>query len=165
MIETIEKIAELTQSNLIEASVEQGHKLTGSLQSRIDYRITTTNDGYSIIITAPKYALYVNFGVSAGKVRYPIRVMVEYWRKRGLPEKEATRAAWATREKHKKEGMPTRASARFSKTGKRTGFISEAVKKSMNQAIDILGGGAADYVRVEIREIFRGELEPVVIEI
>ena len=165
LLDAVKQIAELTQGNLVEASIRQGHKLTGSLQSRIDYKITEVSDGYTVTITAPKYAIYLNFGVSANKVRYPIKVMIEYFRKRGFAEKEATSIAWATRAKHQKEGMPTKASARFSSDGKRTGFVTDAVTKSMNEAAEILAIGASETVRIEIAEMFGKEIEPIVIEI
>lgn len=116
----------------------QGHSLTGRGGKSIDYEIRRDDDSVTGVMEGEEYLIYLNFGVRPENVRYPISVMVGYWQKRGLPEDEATRAAWATRAKHKREGIPTLASFRFSSTGERTGFITSALEKVLDDIGRIL---------------------------
>lgn len=129
--------------------VDQGHVLTGRLRDSIREEVSWDDRQAQAILWAEDYAVIVNIGLDKSKVRYPISVMIEYFRKRGLPIKEAKRAAYATRNVHQREGMPTKASSRFSKNGYRRGFvqrgldpvmksISEAFEKRMGYEVEII---------------------------
>lgn len=129
--------------------IDQGHVLTGKLRDSIREEVSWDNRQAQAILWAEDYAVIVNVGLDKSKVRYPISVMIEYFRKRGLPIKEAKRAAYATRTVHQREGMPTKASSRFSKSGYRRGFIQrglqpvakeieERFEKRMGYAIEII---------------------------
>ena len=134
MIEVIEAGEKATKSELR----AQGHYLTGRSEKSIEYKIERNDDSVTGILEGAEHLIYLNFGVRPENVRYPISVMVDYWKKRGLPEDEAVRAAWATRNKHRQEGIPTLASFRFSSTGERTGFISSALEKVLDDMGRIL---------------------------
>lgn len=112
----------------------QGHVDTGGALSQIKTEVKTTPDGIVGRIYGPKYLVYVNAGVKGNRVRYPIKVMVQFFRRRGLSERAATSAAWATRAVHQRSQMPTLASLRFSKTGKRTQFVNEGYKNAEQAA-------------------------------
>jgi|JI9StandDraft_2_1071091.scaffolds.fasta_scaffold64416_2 hypothetical protein len=160
--DVVTELASTLTAELIEAADVQGHRLTGSLAKNIGYEVTGSDNEAEAKIYGPDYAIYLNYGVAPGKVRYPISVMVDFFRKRGLPEKEATRAAWATRAKHKREGMPTKSSARFSRNGKRTGFLQEGFAKGMAKIREKAPGLFDDYVEVLINQRYKTDTVEVV---
>jgi hypothetical protein len=107
--------------------VDQGHHLTGSMEDSLDYGVL--DNGKEVIMEgfAVHYTKFVNDGVpakSASMKQWPF--LVEYFKLRGLPEKEAKGAAAATIKVWMKEGMSTQASKRFSKTGARQNMIESA---------------------------------------
>lgn len=76
---------------------------------------------------------------SGAKTSKYIQGLYTYWRrKRGLRPKEALRASFATAHVHKKKGRPNSNSKRFSKNGKRTGFIENTLKAIEGRVFDIL---------------------------
>lgn len=110
-------------------AVLQGHVDTGAMVKTMKHEIVFDERTAKGIVFAEDYSVYVNVGVKAERVRYPIKVMIAWWRRKGLPTLEATRAAYATRAKHEREGIPTVNSRRFSKTGKRLGFVQDGLDK------------------------------------
>lgn len=127
----------------------QGHVDTGRLLDTMAIKVSPDGLGATGQIFVEKYGIFVNFGVRADRVRYPIQVMIDWWERRGLPTKEATRAAWATRAKHQREGIPTRAASAFSQTGERTGFVERGVSAVMAEVEGYLAAslGAAFEVK------------------
>lgn len=105
----------------------QGHTLSGKMEDSFTSKSskkgkTDTMEGFAVY-----YTKFVNDGVpasSASMKQFPF--VVRFWQQRGLSEKEAKGAAAATIHKWMKEGMSTKASARFSKTGARQEFISNS---------------------------------------
>ena len=116
----------------------QGHVLTGKLRDSIVYEIEQNPTNITATMFIEDYGLAVEFGVPAANIPYSgnsgsggtskyIQGLIRFFELRGLAEREAKGAAFATANKHKKEGMPTRASSAFSQTGKRTEFIKDAI--------------------------------------
>jgi hypothetical protein len=121
-------------------SRNQGHYLTGGLERSLTADVTesrnqTIVDGFAVF-----YAGILNDGVPADRIPFGgtstgaktskyIQGLFMFWKLRGLSEKEALRAAFATAKKHSKEGMPTKASSRFSKTGERKQLLTRAINK------------------------------------
>lgn len=111
-------------------SRDQGHYLTGGLERSLtatvaEFSTETILEGY-----VADYANILNEGVQperASMKQFPF--LVKFWQLRGLDEKSAKRAAAATIRKWMKEGMPTKASYRFSKNGERKNLITRAVGK------------------------------------
>ena len=112
----------------------QGHHLTGAWEQSL----TTVATDAGAVATANCYGGIVNSGVPAKRIPYGgrsghegnskyITGLLNYFKLRGLPEKEALRATFATAAKHKKEGMPTHASLQYSSTGSRLRFIQTAL--------------------------------------
>lgn len=143
----------------------QGHVLTGNLLKSI--RESVYKEGRRTIgeVLLRDYAKYVNNGVEARNIPFGggrgsrskyIEGLINFWQKRGISDiKEATRAAFATAHKHKKEGMPTKASRRFSQTGKRTGFIETAIETKRFDFRETLSQGLARAVNVTITNTFK----------
>lgn len=118
---------------------KQGHELSGSAVRNMN--TVKVFDAAYIRIEGwvPDYMAYLNAGITKERIPYTpnsgkpfskyIHGLKEYAKKRmGASDKDALGIAFAIASKHKREGMPTRASARFSQTGRRTGFIETAIE-------------------------------------
>ena len=138
--EVVEEIMQFLQEKLRKELADQGHKHTGKLINSITFEVEEKRGGVTGLIWMETYGEYVETGVPASKIPFTlgsgrktskyIKALIDYFTKKGLPTREAKGAAFGTAIKHKREGMPTRASKRFSKTGKRTGFITETIKNN-----------------------------------
>lgn len=123
----------------------QGHNLSGAfMDSGMDYTISKTSDATVIRIydvTERGYGKILDEGVRADQIKYPyararILGLTRYGMARlGLPEAEAVGFAFAVATKHAREGMPLPDTVRFSRTGKRTGFVSDATR-NIQELID-----------------------------
>jgi len=132
------------QADLRKELTAQGHVLTGRLRDSIDFEIQETAGGIVARMEAEDYGLVMEFGVSSERIPYTIgggrrggtsryiQGLIRFWNLRGVTGREGVRAAFATAVKHKREGLPTRASFRFSSTGKRTGFIQTVLDRQLD---------------------------------
>lgn len=108
-------------------SAAQGHTLTGKMEDLLTSKTLKQGgadvmEGFGIY-----YTQFVNDGVPAASASYKqAPFLIRFFRLRGLPEKEATAAAFATIKVWMKEGMSTQASKRFSSTGSREHFIENS---------------------------------------
>lgn len=162
-IRLLDRVAKEVNKNLIAEWVAQGHHLTGAWEQSLRGTIVQSPDSVSVIGTMNYYGAILEQGVSANKIPYGgrrasggtsqyIQGLVGYFKKRGLNEREAIRAAFATANKHKKEGMPTKSSAIYSKTGQRTKFIN-TVDKAISADVDkMVSDGLDDIVERKYRE-------------
>lgn len=133
----MERLQKTSRDNL----EQQGHVLTGKLRDSIEFEIVEQGDKVTATMMCEDYGLAMEFGVPADRIPYSpgsgaghskyIEGLITFFKKRGLNEKMAIGAAFGTARKHKREGMPTFASRRFSKTGERTGFASSALEKDL----------------------------------
>lgn len=131
-------------------SQTQGHTLTGTMETSLSAEHTSKAGEEVLEGTAVGYTSIVNDGFPASSASFKqFPFLVQYFQLRGLPEEEAKRAAAATIRVWQREGMSTKASARFSKTGKRQEMIEDAFEKakadldsymdsSLNKAVDDL---------------------------
>ena len=135
--EIIEIISDLIKQDISTKLKEQGHNNTGSLLNSISYKITQTADSIITDFYMNNYGNIVDFGVRANRIPYRRGSgakkskysdgLINYFQSKGLSDAESKRAAFATANVHKQDGMPTKASSRFSKTGERTGFITKVI--------------------------------------
>lgn len=139
----LQAIADEIKQLLIDEWVKQGHRLTGAFEAGLEYEITTQGDDSRITFydtTERGYGKIINDGVTADRIPfYPgsgnktskyIQGLVNYAKLRmGASDKDAVSIAFAIAYKHKKEGMPTEASKRFSSTGKRVNFVGDATQE------------------------------------
>jgi len=118
--------------------VAQGHRGSGRLIESLRGVVAKIPNGVEISIFAADYSKFVDQGVGSGRIPFSgrtgrggvsqyIQALIAYFRLKGSPDPKA--AAFATANTHRKEGMPTRASFRFSRTGERTDFIQETLDK------------------------------------
>ena len=111
----------------------QGHNLTGKMVNSLEQKGTIAEK--RLLIT--DYAQRVNDGMSASEVRAVMASgqrqtfllgLTKYMQRRiGGSIRNARSAAIATAKVGMREGLPTKASKRFSRNGKRTGFIDDAI--------------------------------------
>lgn len=150
----LENVMQLMQGRFRDSLKAQGHVNRGTLSDSIEYTIEVSGDIGIGKMTLLKYGIYVNVGVVAEKVNYPIDIMIDWWQTKGLGERDATSAAWATRAVHKREGIPTRASARFSETGDRLGFVEAAVEQSLEEIGALIEQQYGSVIELNFSEFF-----------
>lgn len=117
---------------------DQGHVLTGRLERSIELEIEKKPNLIRGLIYMLDYGFTIDQGVSAIKVPYTpsrrgagrggkskyIEGLYTFWLLKGLGRKEALNAAFATANKHSKEGIPTKDSFVHSTNGRRLSFFS-----------------------------------------
>jgi hypothetical protein len=138
---------------------ERGHVLTGSLRDNILFDVKETPSSVSARMTVPDYGMVVEFGVRPERIPYTpggpkrggtskyIQGLIDYFEKRGRDSKEAKQAAFATARVHSREGMSTKASARFSSVGKRNAYFTskrEEIEQILQEAASEYGSQIVD---------------------
>jgi hypothetical protein len=121
---------------------DQGHYMNGKVVDEMEIQIESTVEGFIASGYTFPYALYQQHGVSASNIPYGggkrgdtskyIEGLIGYVQKRMAISdlKEAKSIAFAIAKTHKKEGMPSMGSAKYSPNGKRTGWISDSLKEN-----------------------------------
>jgi hypothetical protein len=120
---------------------DQGHILTGTLERSIDYEVTQWVNKLVFSMVYESYGEWIDTGVPNDKIPYSrgsgagsskyIDGLKRFWMLRGLGAKAAKQAAFATANKHKAEGMPTKKSFSFSNNGRRLGFFSLTIDNNL----------------------------------
>jgi hypothetical protein len=147
----------------------QGHELTGSAVKQMETMVRMEINTLIIEGFVPNYMAINNSGVTAARIPYTpnsgrppskyISGLIDYVKRRmGKSDKEAKGIAFAIASKHKKEGMPTKTSARFSKTGKRTGFIEQALDKNSQKFIELIENAITFSVEATIESYYKSIL-------
>ena len=147
----------------------QGHNLTGAAIKNMETVIRMETDKIIIEGFVPEYMAINNKGVLATKIPYYpgsgrkeseyIKGLMKYAKQRfGASEKESKSIAFAIASKHKKEGMPTIGSKRFSQTGKRTGFIEEALDKKQDEMSDLINSAIYQSMTITVESFYKSIL-------
>ena len=123
--------------------IDQGHNLTGETVRSLEHKVTQTTEGVVLSFFGIDYAEYTNRATPAGAIPYTIggprrggtskyiQGLIRYVERRmGLRGKDGVSVAFAIARKHKREGRPTRASFRYSKNGRRTGWIDQVIENN-----------------------------------
>lgn len=122
--------------------IDQGHHLNGAMEESFSSEISQTKKADTMEGFAVYYTQFVNDGFPAASASFKqVPFLIEYFKKRGLGEKEATGAAFATVKVWMKQGMPTQASKRFSKTGSRQNMIESAFVGNESKIDEYIGNG------------------------
>lgn len=122
----------------IRAELEaQGHVLTGKLRDSIDFEIEQKPNLIRALLYMEDYGESIDQGIPAANIPFSgvggggtsqyIQGLFSFWLLKGLSSDEALSAAFATANKQKQEGMPTRDSFFHSSNGRRTGFFSDTL--------------------------------------
>lgn len=153
-----EKIGNALVDEIRDQIVLQGHNLTGKLKASVEDKQVLTDDGVIIRFLLNEYGIPLNTGVFPNRIPYGtytgakvskyIQGLIRFAKLRfRVTEKEAKSIAFAIANKHIKEGMPTRNSYRFSKTGKRTEYIEAAIENNFDLIIKYLGELEAEIIK------------------
>lgn len=119
---------------------DQGHHLTGAYENSLDATIQQNGNSIDLEGFGLFYGTFVNDGIPpahASMKQFPF--LVRYFLARGLGLKEAKGAAAATIHTWMKEGMSTAASKRFSVTGERQNFLTDAFTKNDSKLDNFMG--------------------------
>jgi hypothetical protein len=147
----------------------QGHELTGAAVKQMETMVRMEINTLIIEGFVPDYMAINNSGVTAARIPYTpnsgrppskyISGLIDYVKRRmGKSDKEAKSIAFAIASKHKKEGMPTKGSVRFSTTGKRTGFIEQALDKNSPKFIELIENAITFSVEATIESYYKSIL-------
>jgi hypothetical protein len=147
----------------------QGHELSGSAVKQMETLVRMEINTLVIDGLVPDYMAINNSGVKANRIPYTpnsgnktskyISGLIDYVKRRmGKSDKEAKNIAFAIASKHKREGMPTKGSVRFSTTGKRTGFIEQALDKNSPKFIDLIENAITFSVEATIESYYKSIL-------
>ncbi len=118
----------------------QGHDLSGAMIASLSAVNQKSSNTDTLSGTAVYYTKFVNDGydkASVNNAQAPF--LIEYFLKLGFPifsssgATTASQMAFATIGKWKRDGVPTAASRRFSKTGSRTNFVENALTANDNK--------------------------------
>jgi hypothetical protein len=144
----------------------QGHNLTGRLKGSFETVTKSNQNGIQADILVEGYGQFVDQGVKANRIPYSgrsgrggkseyIEGLKDFFIRRGRGASEALRAAFATAAKHRREGMPTRASYRFSRNGKRTDFITGEIPGIETDLVQTVENTVAFALETSISARFR----------
>ena len=147
----------------------QGHNLTGSAIKNMETVVRFQTNELIIEGLIPDYMAINNSGVTAARIPYYpgsgrkeseyIKGLMRYAKQRfGASDKEAKSIAFAIASKHKKEGMPTIKSQKHSKTGKRTGFIEEALDKKEAEMADLINRAIYQSMIITVETFYKSIL-------
>jgi hypothetical protein len=172
-----DKIGEIAVEAVKLELAAQGHKLTGALIDSVTYQVKQTATGALIEGLLLDYGIPVNTGVPAANIPYSgsrrgggksskyISGLKLFAKLRfRVNEREATRIAFAIANKHKKEGMPTQASKRFSSTGKRTGAIQDGLSNVDDKIQEVINEVMTTYINIIFVEAFKSNLPDVKVQ-
>ena len=144
-VNELNSIATFLEERVKMEFVDQGHNNTGRGVNSIKVEFKESADLITFLGYGEGYLNVVNNGVSPNRVPYSegsgasrsrfIDALVTWVKQRGIASnnKEALGIAFAIAKTAKKEGIPTKGSLRFSKTGERVGFIDIALDSVANE--------------------------------
>jgi len=173
----LENLKKVISKVLLEEFTAQGHTMTGAVVKDIEYQ--KEYKGKSLILTGKMYpyGMIVQVGVTSDKIPYDptrrtgagtskyIQALIQYAKQRmgARSEQSAKSIAFAIARTHKKDGMPTKGSYKFSKTGKRKDWIMEAMAKKEDEITEAVREVAFEAISVTFDLIitkYQRELNP-----
>jgi hypothetical protein len=173
MLDELQKLADNIAQMAIDAVANewkaQGHNLTGAAIKNMETVIRMETEKIIIEGFVPDYMAINNSGVTAARIPYYpgsgrkeseyIKGLMKYAKQRfGASDKEAKSIAFAIASKHKKEGMPTIKSQKHSKTGKRTGFIEQALEKKEAEMADLINMAITYSIETTVETFYKSIL-------
>lgn len=121
---------------------KQGHRASGNLINSIRFQVQNLLNEIEIEFSFNKYGIFqdrgikaknIPFGKGGGRTSRFIAALIAWVKLKkftsGL-DKDVKSAAFAIAKKMKKEGMPTKGAFRFSKNGRRIGWLTHTVNKN-----------------------------------
>jgi hypothetical protein len=142
----VKELMEFIKEKIVEKLKAQGHDNTGNLIESIEIDVENISraavgnfymeDYYIFLEDGVKNVPYTRGGGSGGFSQY-IKGLIKWWRSKGLNNANSRSAAFATANKHSKEGMPTNNAYRFSKDGTRLNFLSDTLAKHEEKMLEL----------------------------
>jgi hypothetical protein len=165
------KASNLMNAEVIKTFKDQGHSLTGATEASLKTSIEVSGGKTHAVGTAVGYSGIVNRGITASRIPFGgqstgaktsqyLQGLANYAKLRmgATNDKKALSIAFAIAAKHKKEGMSTQASKRFSKTGERQRFIEDASKRTLPKVNAIIQDGCDDIMDGLFNKIKSGKI-------
>lgn len=151
---TVKDKIEALGEHLLKESAEryniQGHNYTGSLIDKARIEVKERLGTFEVNLVIALYGIFLDKGVSANRVRPGrayIEAMIQYAKRKGIEDPKGF--AFAVRAKHLREGIPTAASSRFSKNGRRKGWLTDTISELL----------AKNYFNEQLADIFQRNVE------
>lgn len=151
---TIDQKIEALGKHLLEEAARryniQGHNYTGSLIDKAEVKLKKTLGNFDLNLVIALYGIFLDKGVKAQNVcpsRAYIEAMIQYGKRKGVEDPKGF--AFAVRNKHLREGIPTAASARFSKNGRRKGWLTDTINELLKE----------NYFDTKLADIFQTTVE------
>ena len=122
---------------IINEWIAQGHYMTGEFAAKLTHNVRKSGNVVEIDIidgTSRGYGKIIEYGVKSKQIRYPyararIEGLTRFVISRGIASGAlAVSIAYAIATTHKREGMPSLASVKYSKTGKRIEYVKDVEK-------------------------------------
>tara|TARA_R100001015_G_C4603974_1_gene158947 strand:- start:671 stop:1159 length:489 start_codon:yes stop_codon:yes gene_type:complete len=134
------KVGKLIIASLQKELIEQGHEATGKLINSFEQRVIEVPNSIVIEILMDEYGIYVNEGRKTGGKKVPINVLVDWIERKAIVngDKEVKSLAFAIQQTIHKEGIPTKGSFKFSKNGRRKGFIDFVINNELDEVYNEL---------------------------
>jgi hypothetical protein len=160
MDEILINLAAYLKQKIIENYITQGHRLTGAFESTLEVTLKSEPVVKIIEGLGEHYAKFIDTGIPASRIPFNpgsraghskyiegLKRFAEI--KFGLSGREALSRAFAIAHTQKREGMPTGGSYHYSKTGKRTEFVTDTLineEAHIGKEIERWGGVKIDYL-------------------
>jgi hypothetical protein len=146
----LNRLAKFGADSLRTEFIAQGHDATGHTVNNIRAKVEPIKGGVELSFWAPEYATKLNNWQS------PSTIHINEWRLRvwmSLPTRGIEQKAYhPITAAMMREGIPTKGSFKFSKNGRRTGWIREPFDKFIAPSADELADNLAAQVVGEISE-------------
>lgn len=148
----LKSIADKLLIEFAKSLVDQGHKATGTLISSFESKFVLSEDKSELQILFEDYGIFLDRGRRKGVRKVPISALIDWIQTKGIAsgDKEVRSMAFAIQTKIFKEGIPTKGSLRFSKTGKRVGWFSSVLDKEEENIQGILTDLAGEDVQITL---------------
>lgn len=164
----LQKVDKQIKKSLSGELKAQGHYLTGGLERSIQGEIKDIADGASLEGTMASYGFILEHGTTPAKIPYQensgaksskyISGLINYFKLRGLSEKEAKQAAFATAKVQKREGMPTANSYQHAKNNERKLFI-EKTAATISNTVDAI---VSEEMDTTVEKIFNKQKSEII---
>lgn len=150
-----------------EELIGQGYNLTGKLIKSLEYKIKKRRGEWRIDFFVESYGLIRDRGVTADKIPFGgrsrvslgkskfIQALIRFVRRRlRIGGKKGRRIAFAIANTQSLEGSPTKRSFRFSKNGRRKGWIENGIGRDLKELERLLDKLVGRRVEVLMDSIF-----------
>lgn len=141
----------------------EGHRSSGRLENTMRIEVKESDTKVEALLWLEDYYVFIEYPMRAGSVPFIrgsgakfsqlVEGLMKWFKRKGASN--PMRATFATINKWMQEGRPTRNSLRFSKNGRRTGFMKHSVKVFSTDLLDNLETIYVEKAEDHFRAVFR----------